>query len=278
MPTDTFDPVAWDQDHPLASISELGKSAARGAAARIAWYKAKSRSYSSIARAVRVFLILLIGLGGLAQLLGGTKLLEKVLTFDFTAWSYLSFALAGGLFGFDKFFGFSSGWIRFITTELALERVVVEFDYDFALLRANAQEGALAAPQITAMLQRIKDFALQIEALVKQETDSWAADFQNSMAEIEKLTKTEAAKNQQGSVRVVVTDSSKYKTVDVFVNDVKNLTLAGNTEAAITNLFPGTYTISASATAANGALLKASKVVEVQSAALAVAELQLGGP
>ena len=91
-------------------------------------------------------------------------------------------ALGAAIVGFDKFFGLSTGWMRFIVTQLSLERVLQEFHYDWAFLLAQRQEQQVKTN--IPLLQRARDFTLKVEDLVKQETDAWVQEFQSDIAEL----------------------------------------------------------------------------------------------
>lgn len=192
---------------------------------------------------------------------------------ELTQWSYVAFAFVAGVFALDKFFGLSSGWIRFMTTQLALERTLVEFHYDFALSISQLGNTTPSPAQTAPVLQRIKTFSLQIETLVKQETDAWAAEFQRSIAELEKLTRTELDKEKPGGIKVTVSAPKGVDRLEIFKNGVGALTLSGSGEGLIPNLAPGFYTIAAVARDKNGASLSAEKVIEVQSGKMESVEL-----
>jgi hypothetical protein len=77
-------------------------------------------------------------------------------------WVSLAIGLAAGLFGLDRYFGFTTGWIRYILTGTAIHKALEEFRMDWALLSAK-----LSAPptpdQIEALIRRAKQFRLAIE-------------------------------------------------------------------------------------------------------------------
>lgn len=53
---------------------------------------------------------------------------------------YIFLALAAGCVAMDKFFGFSSNWMRFMTTSLALQRHLAEFEMDWNILWLEIQD------------------------------------------------------------------------------------------------------------------------------------------
>jgi hypothetical protein len=267
-------PPAWDPGDAYRSVLDARRFATARAAERVSWYKKKCSTYGRGARLIRISCILLTGLGGLCQLIEVTKPLGYVfISVNLTTWSYTAFALVAGLFALDKYFGLSSGWIRFMTTQLALERSAVEFDYDFILIASQMREGSLPPALAAAILQRVKDFALQVEVLVKQETDAWAVEFQNSIAELEKITKTELEKAKPGSIKVIVSKPEDLELVEICKNGVSVSSLSGKGESLIPNLAPGPYAISATARRKDGSSLRAEKVVEVQAGKMEPAEL-----
>ena len=187
---------AWDATNPNDSLNRLYQWAVQKAGDRIAWYKHKSKKKRICSQLTRLTAVAFAALGILCPLVDATRLWSEGQPGDDTmslgTWGYVFFALAAACYGFDKCFRISNSWMRFIVTQLSLERLVIEFHYDWASL-AGGQQGQAQSPgeTATAALQRVKDFSMAVEAAVKQETDTSVAESQSSLAELEKMLKTE---------------------------------------------------------------------------------------
>jgi hypothetical protein len=122
------------------------------------------------------------------------------LPFDFVASGYLLIALAGGCIAMDRFFGYSTGWIRCIATALAIEKSLEEFRMAWARSIAKLRGGAPDAAQLDQLLATCEAFSLAIRAQVEQETKAWVVEFQSNLAQLERdlQAKADEVKAQQG--------------------------------------------------------------------------------
>ncbi|OHB62830.1 MAG: hypothetical protein A2Y76_14670 [Planctomycetes bacterium RBG_13_60_9] len=193
-------------------------------------------------------------------------------------WGYVFFALAASLYGFDRCFRLSKSWMRFIVTQLSLERLVIEFHYDWAsLVAGQGEQPQLPQSSIPAMLQRIKDFSLAVETAVKQETDAWVAEFQSSLAELEKILKTEVETRSPGRLKVTIPNAADFDKVTIQLNGSPVKDLTATTEGLIDVVPPGHYEVTVVGLKKDQEY-KASKVVEVQASLMASVEIKLPVP
>jgi hypothetical protein len=225
---------------------------------------------------LRTFAIILAGIGAVCPLLdaaipdnAGVPLSQL------GQWGYVAIALAAALVGYDKFFGLSSGWMRYMVTELSLQRTLREFQYDWNIL--SAQQAQQQPPQNNAstLLQRLKDFTLQVETLVRQETDAWVAEFQTNISELDKMLQAEAEARTPGSIKVTVTNARDFEEVTIHLNGSQVKELFGVTEGVLDSVPRGPQEVTAVGHKKGGQELRDSKVVEVQSNTMASVELTL---
>jgi len=190
-------------------------------------------------------------------------------------WGYVFFALAGAIYGYDKLFGLSTGWMRYIVTQMALEKALKEFQYDWLILRAQLQkQPAKYAVDSRTLLQKVRDFTSQVESLVKQETDAWVLEFQNNLSQLEKVLKAEAETRKSGSIKVIVSNAQEFSPVGIRLNGTQRKELAGITEGLIDAVPPGMYEVEAIGKKGNKDG-KDSKVIQVQPNATVSVELTL---
>jgi hypothetical protein len=146
MPTDdrTMDLAAlsWkpaDIENSLRILRAYVESQATGL---LQWYYAKKIWKARMSSLLRVLTILFFTLGGLVPLIKaiappGIPIINSKDGFDFGQLGYLLIAIAAAWIALDRFFGFSSGWIRYITTALSIERSLDEFRLEWARVTAT---------------------------------------------------------------------------------------------------------------------------------------------
>lgn len=169
-PADTEGSLNAVRDYVEAQAKEL-----------IQWYYEKKRWKSRMSSGLRLLAIVFFSAGGFVPLIKvvfPTWIAAVVPTgFDFGQLGYLLIAVGAAGIALDHFFGYSSGWIRYITTALAIERSVEEFRLEWARSTALLQGGQPTEEQLDRLLQLCKEFAVGVRAQVEQETKAWVLNF-----------------------------------------------------------------------------------------------------
>src|SRR5271157_1930311 len=202
----------WDDKKPKDSLLSLfGATVLQGEAA-INWYKRKQTWKRFGSRLFRYLAIGLVAIGALLPLLSMQGLDQhlpflKVLV---PQWGYVVFAIAAGCVLGDKLFGFSTGWIRFIKTQLILEGALTELRYDWLAFFAKLSGDAPTQEEIQTLIQRLKAFVVFVNAQVQQETEVWVLEFQSSLADLEKAAKVGATAGKPGSLQVTVPNAAEF--------------------------------------------------------------------
>lgn len=160
----------------------------------IQWYEKYRRNQRIASQLLRGLAILAVAVGTLCPLLDAAL---KSTVWVLGQWGYVAFALAAAFVGADKFFGVSSSWMRFMLASLDLERALKEFQVTWMILTAELQGRQLTTEQFQSSLKVIQAFTLRVHEIVKQETQLWIAEFQQSAAELEKWAKTGLEKQKQ---------------------------------------------------------------------------------
>lgn len=99
-------------------------------------------------------------------------------------WAAVSLAIAAAFISLDRFFGFSSGWMRFMEAELQLTRLRHTFEYAWNDLRATSQDPPDDA-ELAAYLKLAEEFVLAVDGIVAQETAGWITEFRGGLAHTE---------------------------------------------------------------------------------------------
>lgn len=99
----------------------------------------------------------------------------------------------------DQVFGWSSGWLRYITTVTALERLTRQFHLDWAGMLVGSTPGTL-----DALKKPLFDLAARFEAdLLKrqsEETDGWVSEFNTSMAALQTMIESQKQATEQAAI------------------------------------------------------------------------------
>ena len=235
------------------------------------WYKNKLKGQSKWSKRIRFAAIILVGSGGIFPLI------KNVSTYDVSDWGYIAIALAGILIFLDRFFGFSSAWLRYILTEMDMRQQIKDFEnkWKIELVKIDNGQTELTVDKTIEMLNMLKEFSFKIDELVKQETNSWAAEFQTNIAELQKMANAKLENLQPGSVKVVAKNTDHYKEVSIKVDNVERKIISGG-EALIDNVSPGAHEIAlAAVNVTTGKLNIVTSVVNVEANKMSVAEITL---
>lgn len=181
------DVLDWSAEHRRASIHTVYRRAEKHALEAINWYLLSKRQKKFWAQLLR------LGAIGLTALAGLLPIVSEIYRFSSPAWASIVLGLAGVALAVDKFFGFSSAWIRFIAAEHQIRQSLHEFQMDYELEQAGWDEAQPSVEQTQQMLNRCKAFLYQVDAIIRQETDQWLAEFQDALKQIDNGAKTRTA-------------------------------------------------------------------------------------
>jgi hypothetical protein len=280
VPPSDVQRLKWSTpDDIRASINSLYLYSERHAQESIAWYARNKGRKASVSRTLRAWTILLTTLGGLAPILsslGWQQVSVQKLGFNFYVGQlgYLFLGLAAACIGLDKFFGFSSGWMRYITTMMTLERALSEFRFGWAMMVAKLGEQDPSPDQVQLMIQRLKEFSVAVSAQLDQETQAWVSEFKTNLAEIEKTAKAQAEAARPGAISVTVTNGMETEDGFTVALDGMEVKRVHGTKYQIGYVPPGTHKIGVTGKV-KGEQLDAHELVNVTPGAISSVTLAL---
>ena len=252
--------LTWNPANPKESLDTL-KAFVESEAGRAAnWYfkeKTWKARWSSVFRLTAIILTALGGLVPIIAQIAATDPKAGIASVN-PLWSSLLVGIAAALFGIDRAFGFSSGWTRYVLAATTIKKAAAEFGMDWEALCANSDDPP-KKEQIPPFVQRAKDFRVAVEAIVLQETQEWAAEFQSNLAQLEKDLKTQfdtlktqvdkqAAANQRGGLELTLTNAEMVQDLSIKLLDEKSAVIVeekipnARTWSRL-NLVPGNYTV-----------------------------------
>ena len=235
--------LTWSDGDCEKSLQEIYAHVTRDAENAIAWYQGARRVKRWQAVAFRLGALVMVAAAGLIPMIA---VLEANSVPAILA--SIAVALAATFVGLDRFFGSSSAWIRYMTTELRLRAALEEFELDWHRQRAGWRGQTPSEGQVDAMLHRCREFIVQINSTVEEETASWVTEFQatlNQMDEVVKAADAEVrarrASQEPGAVNLVVTNGNQVdRDWTLAVNDGSGKVYVGRT-AAVRGLPPGVH-------------------------------------
>jgi hypothetical protein len=187
--------LSWKDLDIDTSLTVLRRYVESEAQRQITWYFGKIRLKSFASTTLRFVAIALFVVGALVPVLKATLTpdIVKKLPVDFAEAGYLLIGIAGGCIALDRFFGYSSGWIRCMTTALALDKSLEEFRMEWARNLARLRGGPPSELQLDQLLLTCETFSLAIRSQVEQETKAWVIEFRSNMAQLERELESKVA-------------------------------------------------------------------------------------
>jgi len=165
------------------------------------WYWKSIRNKRLISLIARLSTFLLAGFGVAAPLIAAvwSEASDKLL------WSQLAviaLAVAGVMQLADRVFGWSSGWLRYISTVTAMENLTRQFQLEWAVFVVNLEKPVTNA-EIRPLFEIAQRFQHQLGDLQANETDGWIAEFNTGRAALGEFIKAsrEAADKSAAEAR-----------------------------------------------------------------------------
>ena len=188
VPPSPLSGLSWKDADIENSLRDLREYVETQAQKQIEWYYRKKGIKARMSTSLRFVSILLFVVGGLVPIVKATlpASVTTTLPFDFGQAGYLLIGIGAGCIGLDRYFGYSTGWIRYITTAMAIEKSLEEYRLGWTQQLAKMRGNAPTAEQLEALIQTCAVFSLAIKSQVEQETKAWVTEFQSNLAQLEK--------------------------------------------------------------------------------------------
>lgn len=181
--------LLWDKEHLEDSLQQLYEFTVEKGRDSIEWYRVKSRPKKRWAQILRVIAILATSLGGIVPIMSQIPLwpLDRMNP----AWASVAIAVAATSLALDRFFGFSSAWMRFITSQLKLEAQLESFQYEWMEARVSWRGEKPGYEQAETLIKRCADFAAEVSTVVQDETMQWVSEFRNALTGLDSAARTQ---------------------------------------------------------------------------------------
>lgn len=148
---------------------------------KINWYRRKKQGKQLASKAIRFIALLSVIVGGLMPLWS-----DATLGINSYKAGYMFLGVGGALLLFDRMFGISSGWMRFMVAAQQLEALRDDFRLASTAIRGrNPQESKELLADAARCAQ---EYLNRTHAIVLDETGKWVSEFESSIARLEKIS------------------------------------------------------------------------------------------
>jgi len=172
--------LTWAPGGLRADLAAVRAWAENVADEAIAWYLTEKRLKARWSRRLRSLAIILATLGGAVPVVALASRHP-----EYGNWGYLLLALAAGSVAYDRFFGYSSAWLRYIATATLIQSELADFRVGWAQAMAAIGDREPTWEELDALIGRSREFVKQVNEAVRVETDAWRSEFDNRMGELE---------------------------------------------------------------------------------------------
>ncbi|MDW9629155.1 SLATT domain-containing protein [Sinorhizobium meliloti] len=268
-----FSPIQqleWDQTNAAKSLQALSDYSFAYAQRAVDWYLDRKKWKRLGARGTRFLALVLALLAGLVPLVGEINESNGMPALN-PLWGSVALVLAAGAVAIDRLFGFSSGYMRYLSTAMILEGLAHDFSVEWQLRRATMTGLEPNAAHIQEGIEACRRFCASIGKAVQSETESWVQEFTSTLAEIDKSAKAQVEKASSGAINVSVTNADQASGGWELIVDGGSAQPHTGKTAAIRGLVPGTHSISIHATidgvrrsGARNVIVSSGSVVELE--------------
>ena len=222
--------LAWDPEKAEESLQKVFTHVIGDAEAAIRWYAENRAGKRRGGLASRGLAVILIAAAGLLPIV--SQLLNTLRTPRYIDPLLATFAIgaAAALVGFDQRFGWSSGWMRYVSTSMAIRTALEAFEIDWICQRAALHGDRPKPDQINEMLAKCKEFTIKLNSIVAEETNIWVQEFQATLKQIDEAVKTAQEDEQKRAERVKAAMEEAERRAEAKKAGAINLSLANRSQ------------------------------------------------
>lgn len=176
----SFPPLSWSRSEIRRSLDDMYAWGERLASDAAGWYMTEKRRKARRARALRAVAVVLATLGCAVPIVA----LAARRPTDGN-WGFLLLALAAGCVAFDKFFGYSSSWLRYMATATSLRTQLVEYQAMWAKEMVAMAAREPDRTDAVRLIDLVRTFAWNVNDTIRVETEAWLVEFHTRLTELE---------------------------------------------------------------------------------------------
>jgi len=231
--------INWKKENLDQDLRELTLYAMDYARQFRDYYRNSANYKRSWAKILRIIAIISTALGGLLPVL--SQILAKDDINLEPAWATVAITIAVTAIGLDRFFGFSSAWMRFITTEIKINSKIEQIKLNIENERFSWQGAAPDFDGAKTMINHITLFINEVSQIVKDETNTWMMEFQNSIQKFNEEANVKADNLKLGGVAVNIENAAEFsKGIKLQLESQEPIRFSGSSYS-FNNLLPKIY-------------------------------------
>ena len=142
------------------------------------WYIREKESKARASKVLRVFSIFTLALGAILPLV--SLLTSKLVQPE---WGYVSLTAGGATLLFDRAFGYSSSWSRYMRSAASIGASINR--YQAAWLDWQSSQSPEGDWKISLFMESVfEPFAADLAAAIEAETEAWASEFTENVLQL----------------------------------------------------------------------------------------------
>lgn len=201
----------WEDGKRHTSLQRLYNAVADKIDITASWYMRGKKWLRRFGRCARVLAMILATLAAAQPTIAEMHHSEEQWWWRPGVATILALA-AAALLLLDRFFGASTGWVRYTTCGLALNDLREELEGAWRLECANwAPQGEPNIDQTKRAVTLLQGFVTRVNDLVRTETEAWKAEFQSALQQVEEYAKVAPRRLEQSGLKVTIADFEKVK-------------------------------------------------------------------
>lgn len=270
-----FPQLKWEKDKAASPLAELCHYAATQTEDAINWYYKSKRGRRWFCRACRMAAILLTAFAGLLPLINEIVMAEKPAPAKFQIqdprpavadpqqpgaplapklevapakarihplYSAIALALAATLILIDRFYGFTTGWVRYVLTAQQLTQSLEVFRLEVERQKLGWGNLEPTQDQARTLVTTIQQFCAQARGTIADETKSWAAEFAEVLKQLDEQIKVVSQANQKSAIQIAVTNGDQCPNGWNLKVDDRAPESRGGKEVSV-DVLPGMHTV-----------------------------------
>jgi hypothetical protein len=207
-----FPKIVWEPGKLAEPLEQLFACVMKEANDAIKWYEIRRKPKQYGGQILRVSALIFAAIAGLVPIVGEI-FQDNGRPSIAPGWATVALAIAGLLVLLDRFWGFTSAWVRFLLAQQELGKELRNFQFDWAKDKISWGGPEPSIQQAAAMVISCKKFVMQVHAIVRRETNLWASEFESAISMIDQTARAADQTMETGSITVKVTNGNQCEMV-----------------------------------------------------------------
>lgn len=174
----------WSSGNSGTSLESIYKYIQDSVTEIVSWYRNDRNKKKKWGKSLRVAAIITLGVAGVLPVISQIATTHAWPSIDPSCATIL-FGLSAMLAGLDHYFGCSSAWVRYMETELQINKQYHQFQLAWQTRKASWQTANPTKEELLQMLQIATDFFDHLDSIVELEAQNWALEFRQTILRLD---------------------------------------------------------------------------------------------